>query len=181
MTTGKRDTERKLIEQCLQGDHAAFELIYKDLSPKMYAVSLRYTQQDQDAQDVLQEAFIRIYKNLSKFRFSGSFEGWCRRIVTNTAIEAIRKKGRSKETSTEVLPDQPVDAKSFERLKMEDLMRLVRSLPDGYRSVFNLYVIDGYPHKEIAEMLGISESTSKTQLYKARLTLQRMIEKQSIG
>lgn len=181
MIIGKQDTERKLIERCLDGDHAAFELIYNELSPKMYAVSLRYTHQDQDAQDVLQEAFIRIFKNLSKFRFSGSFEGWCRRIVTNTAIESLRKKGRMKENSAEELPDFPVDAKSFEKLKFDDLMALVRSLPDGYRSVFNMYVVDGYSHKEIAKMLNISESTSKTQLYKARLALQKKILNTQVG
>ena len=147
----------------------------------MYVVSLRYMHQDQDAQDVLQEAFIRIYKNLSKFRFSGSFEGWCRRIVTNTAIEALRKKGRMKESSAEELPEHAVNAKSFEKLKMDDLMALVRSLPDGYRSVFNLYVIDGYSHKEIAKMLDITESTSKTQLYKARLALQKKVTNIEIG
>lgn len=147
----------------------------------MYAVSLRYTQQDQDAQDVLQEAFVRIFKNLSKFRFSGSFEGWCRRIVTNTAIELLRKRSRTMENTYEDMPDQPVDAKSFEKLKFDDLMDLVRSLPDGYRSVFNLYVIDGYSHKEIAEMLGISESTSKTQLHKARLVLQRKVLSLHLG
>ncbi len=181
MTIGKQDTERKLIEQCLQGDHGAFELIYNKLSPKMYAVSLRYTRQDQDAQDVLQEAFIRIYNNLSKFRFSGSFEGWCRRIVTNTAIEALRKKGRMKENTTDKMPDYPVDPKSLEKLKMDDLMALVRSLPDGYRSVFNLYIIDGFSHKEIASMLHITESTSKTQLYKARLALQKKVLNTQIG
>ncbi|MFT5724071.1 MAG: RNA polymerase sigma factor (sigma-70 family) [Bacteroidia bacterium] len=180
MATDKRDTEWKLVEQCLQGDHSAFEKLYKMLSPKMYAVSLRYTQQDQDAQDVLQEAFIRIYKNLAQFKFSGSFEGWCRRIVSNTAIEALRKKGRIKENSTEVLPELPVDPKSFEKLKYEDLMKLVRALPDGYRSVFNLYVIDGFSHKEIGKMLGVSESTSKTQLYKARLALQKKLS-QNLG
>ena len=83
------------------------------LSPKMYSVSLRYTHNDHDAQDVLQEAFIRIYKNLGQFKFNGSFEGWCRRIVSNTAIEALRKKGRIKESSTEVLPDLPVEPKKF--------------------------------------------------------------------
>ncbi len=175
MTADKRDTEWKVVEQCLHGDQSAFELLYKMLSPKMYSVSLRYTHNDHDAQDVLQEAFIRIYKNLGQFKFNGSFEGWCRRIVSNTAIEALRKKGRIKESSTEVLPDLPVDPKSFEKLKYEDLMKLVRSLPDGYRSVFNLYVIDGYSHKEIGEMLGVTESTSKTQLYKARLALQKKV------
>lgn len=175
MTAGKRDTEWKWVERCLQGDHSAFEQIYNELSPKMYAVSLRYTQNNDDAQDVLQEAFIRIYKNLKQFKFNGSFEGWCRRIVSNTAIEALRKKGRMKVNSSDELPEVPIDAQSFEKLKYEDLMRLVRELPDGYRSVFNMYVIDGYSHKEIAEILGVTESTSKTQLYKARLALQKRV------
>ncbi len=175
MAADKRDTEWKLVEQCLQGDHSAFEEIYKMLSPKMYTVSLRYTQSDFDAQDVLQDAFIRIYNNLKQFKFNGSFEGWCRRIVMNTAIESLRKKGRMKENSSEDMPEIAIEPKSFERLKYEDLMKLIRTLPDGYRSVFNLYVIDGYSHKEIGELLGVTESTSKTQLFKARLALQKKV------
>lgn len=175
MAADKRDTEWKLVEQCLQGDDSAFEEIYKMLSPKMYTVSLRYTQNDFDAQDVLQDAFIRIYNNLKQFKFNGSFEGWCRRIVMNTAIESLRKKGRLKENSGEEIPEIAIEPKSFERLKYEDLLGLIRTLPDGYRSVFNLYVIDGYSHKEIGELLGVSESTSKTQLYKARLALQKKV------
>ncbi|MCB9262540.1 MAG: RNA polymerase sigma factor [Flavobacteriales bacterium] len=178
MAIGKQDTEKELIEKCLQGSHAAFKNLYDRLSGKMYAVSLRYMQQTDDAQDVLQEAFIRIFKNLGKFKFIGSFEGWCRKIVANTAIEAIRKNGRIKEDNFEILPEMPVDAKSFERLKYNDLMSLVKSLPDGYRSVFNLYVLDGYSHKEIGEMLGINENTSKTQLFKARLALQKKVKEQ---
>ena len=178
MATGKKDTEWSLVRRCLDGDASAFETIYNLFSDKMYAVSLRYTRQDEDAKDVLQDAFVRIYKNLDKFQFTGSFEGWCRRIVANTAIESLRKKGRLLETSTEQLPEMEIAPKSLENLKVNDLMALVRSLPDGYRSVFNMYVIDGYSHKEIADILDVSESTSKTQLYKARLALQRMIHEQ---
>ncbi|MFT4521390.1 MAG: RNA polymerase sigma factor (sigma-70 family) [Bacteroidia bacterium] len=178
MAKAQRDTERELIEACQRGDSEAFELIYNNLSDKMYAVCLRYTKHNDDAKDVLQDAFIRIYKNLKQFRFSGSFEGWCRRIVVNTAIERIRKNGRLAEDSLELAPETSVKAESFEQLKYDDLMTLIRTLPDGYRTVFNMYVIEGYSHKEIAEELQVSESTSKTQLYKARLTLQQKLGNQ---
>lgn len=137
-------------------------------------------QDDNDAQDVLQEAFIRIYKNLSSFRFNGSFEGWCRRIVVNSAIEHIRKRNRHPFDDIETTDAISVDAKSFEKLSMQDLMGMIRSLPDGYRTVFNMYVIEGYSHREIGETLGISENTSKTQLFKARLALQKKLNKPAV-
>lgn len=175
MATENQDTERKLIEECLKGNHAAFEQIYKNLSEKMYTVSIRYTQNDDDAQDVLQEAFIRIYRGLSTFRFGGSFEGWCRRIVVNSAIELIRKRGKNQFDDVDDLKVAQTDPSSFEKLKYDDLLSLIRTLPDGYRTVFNMYVIEGYSHKEIGNILGVSENTSKTQLFKARTALQQKI------
>lgn len=175
MATENQDTERKLIKECLKGNHSAFEELYKKLSEKMYAVSLRYTQNEADAKDVLQEAFIRVYNNLSKFRFGGSFEGWCRRIVVNSAIELIRKRGRHGFDDIEDVSNISIDPSSFDKLKFEDLMNMVTELPDGYRTVFNMFVIEGYAHKEIGEILGISENTSKTQLFKARLVLQKKV------
>jgi len=177
MAAENQDTERKLIEECLKGNHSAFEQIYSRLAEKMYTVSIRYTQNDSDAQDVLQEAFIRIYKNLSSFRFGGSFEGWCRRIVVNSSIELIRKRNRRHFEDIDNTDAESTETGSLEKLKYDDLLSLIRTLPDGYRTVFNMYVIEGYSHKEIAELLGVSESTSKTQLFKARTNLQYKINK----
>ncbi len=164
-----------MIEECLRGNHSAFEEIYKSLADKMYTVSLRYTQNDDDAKDVLQEAFIRIYNNLKSFRFGGSFEGWCRRIVVNSSIELIRKRNRHFSESLDNQSASSTEVGSFEQLKYEDLLTLIRKLPDGYRAVFNMFAIEGYSHKEIADSMGISENTSKTQLFKARLALQKLI------
>ncbi|MCB0733934.1 MAG: RNA polymerase sigma factor [Bacteroidetes bacterium] len=180
MSSENQDTERRLIEACLGGDSSAFEQIYKQLSEKMYMVSLRYTQNDSDAQDVLQEAFIRIYKNLNRFKFQGSFEGWCRRIVVNSSIELIRKRNRHQFDDIEQTEAIALDPKSISKLTMQELLGLIRQLPDGYRTVFNMYVIEGYSHKEIGETLGISENTSKTQLFKARQALQKKLTNQEV-
>jgi RNA polymerase sigma-70 factor, ECF subfamily len=176
MTPEFRDTERKLIEECLQGNHAAFEQIYKNLADKMYTVSIRYTQNDDDAKDALQEAFIRIYNKLSSFRFGGSFEGWCRRIVVNCSIELIRKRNRNQSDDLETTNPVSPEMGSLEKLNYNDLLSAIRTLPDGYRAVFNMFAIEGYSHKEISEAMGISESTSKTQLFKARLALQNKVK-----
>jgi len=177
MTSKNRDTEKRLIQESLAGDQLAFRTLYEQLSPKMYTVALRYMNSDHDAQDVLQDAFIRIYRKLSSFRFAGSFEGWCRRIVVHTAIEHLRKSKSAQFGDIEDV-QEGVDPKSLSNLQLADLMKAIAALPDGYRTVFNMYVIEGFSHKEIAEQLEISESTSKTQLFKARNQLQKVIKAQ---
>lgn len=143
---------------------------------KMLAVCLRYTRHRMEAEDILQDAFIKVFDNVSKFGFKGSFEGWVRRIVINTALKKHSKKSyKNEQIGIEHYPDLPIEPSIYSHLEEEELLKLIAKLPDGYRVVFNLYAIEGYSHKEIAEMLDIQESTSRSQLVKARKWLQTQI------
>ncbi len=153
------------------------ELLYQRFSPKMYAVCLRYASNTDDAQDLLQEGFIKVFRNLDKFRKEGSFEGWIRRVFVNTAIEHYRKKVNMNSIGDR--EEQTIADSSWnvlDQLGEKDIIQLVQELAPGYRSVFNMYVIEGYSHKDIADMLGISEGTSKSQLARARVILQKKVE-----
>ena len=142
----------------------------------MLAVCLRYTRHRMEAEDILQDAFIKVFDNIGRFEFKGSFEGWIRRIVINTALKNYSKKSfKQEQIGLENQPELPLDPEIYSNLEEEELLRLINRLPDGYRLVFNLYAVEGYSHKEIAELLGIQESTSRSQLVKARKMLQGMI------
>lgn len=144
----------------------------------MLAVCRRYARHELEAEDLLQDAFIKVYKNLDRFQHKGSFEGWIRRIVVNTAIKNYQKKSFKNELmGSEYFPDTPIDPSVMSRLSADELLALVEGLPEGYRMVFNLYAIEGYSHKEISEMLHIQESTSRSQLVKARKMLQQQVIK----
>ena len=152
------------------------ELLYHRFSPKMYSVCLRYSGNAEDARDLLQEGFIKIFKNLSKYRGDGSFEGWIRRIFVNTSIEHFRKKVYLQdvtETQERTLEDKEWNV--LDDLAEKDIMKLIYQLSPGYKAVFNMHVIEGYSHKEIAEMLGINEGTSKSQLARAKMVLKKMV------
>lgn len=153
------------------------ELLYKKFSFKMYGVCLRYAGNTDDANDILQEGFIKVYKNLEKFRGEGSFEGWIRRIFVNTAIEQFRKKVKLynvTEVQENTIEDKELDA--LDLLAAKDIIHIVNELSPGYKAVFNLHVIEGYSHKEIADMLGITEGTSKSQLARAKGVLKKTVE-----
>ena len=170
-------TESDLIKGCLDGNRRMQEHLYQRFSSKMYAVCLRYSGNAEDAQDILQDGFVKIFKNLHMFRGDGSFEGWIRRIFVNTAIEYYRKQSNLypiTESHENQLETHELSA--FETLSMKDLMNLIQRLAPGYRTVFNLYVIEGYSHQEIADMMGISEGTSKPQLARAKGSLQNMLK-----
>ena len=153
------------------------ELLYHRFSPKMYAVCLRYSGDQEDARDLLQEGFIKIFKNLSKYRGDGSFEGWIRRIFVNTAIEHFRKKvylQSVSETQEKTIEDKEWNV--LDNLAEKDIMKMIHELSPGYRAIFNMHVIEGYSHKEIADILGINEGTSKSQLARAKTVLKKMVE-----
>lgn len=154
------------------------EELYKRFSAKMFAVCLRYSNNNETAQDLLQDGFIKIFKNLHRFRGEGSFEGWIRRIFVNTSIEHYRKKSNLFSTSEreEVLAEDS-SLNALDKLAEKDIIKLVQELSPGYRTVFNLYAIEGYSHKEIGNMLNISEGTSKSQLARAKGILKKMVEK----
>lgn len=169
-------TESDLIQGSIDGNRRMQELLYKTYSPKMYGVCLRYSGNADDAQDILQEGFVKVFRNLSRFRKEGSFEGWIRRIFVNTAIEHYRRKVNMypvTETQENTVEDK--DWSALDRLAMKDLLEMIQELSPGYRTVFNLYVVEGYTHKDIADMLGISEGTSKSQLARAKAILQNVI------
>ena len=152
------------------------ELLYKKFSPKMYAICLRYAGNTDDAQDLLQEGFIKIYKNLEKFRNEGSFEGWMRRVFVNTSIEHFRRKvNLNSITENEEKGIEDSTWNVLDSLAEKDIIQLIQELSNGYRTVFNLYVVEGYSHKEIGDMLGISEGTSKSQLARAKMILQKKV------
>jgi RNA polymerase sigma factor (sigma-70 family) len=162
----------------MEGSRRMQEELYRRFSPRMYAVCLRYAGTAEEAEDILQEGFIKIFKKLASFRGDGSFEGWIRRIFVNTAIEHFRRK-RYLQPVTEK-EENSIEGKYIsvlDELAEQDILALVRELSPGYRTVFNMYVVEGYTHKEIADLLGISEGTSKSQLSRAKVILQEMVKK----
>ena len=170
-------TENDLINGCIAGNRRIQEMLYQRFAPKMYAVCLRYSNNADDAQDLLQEGFIKVFRNLEKFRKEGSFEGWIRRVFVNTAIEHYRRKVNLNTISEK--EERTIEDGSWnilDHLAAKDIIELVQELSPGYRSVFNMYVIEGYSHKEIGDLLGISEGTSKSQLARAKAILQKKVQ-----
>lgn len=172
-------TEEQIVRGCLAGKREFQKKLYDTYAGKMLFVCYRYTKDKDEAQDVMQEGFIKVFKNLHTFKFLGSFEGWVRRIMVHTSIEHIRRRKQTTvfDDIENVVhhPESETDASG--RLGEKELVRMLHLLPDGYRTVFNLYVIEGYAHKEIAQMLGITEGTSKSQLSKAKEHLKGLLHK----
>jgi RNA polymerase sigma-70 factor (ECF subfamily) len=165
-----------LIRGSIAGDPKMQEALYQKYAAKMYAVCLRYAGNNDDAQDLLQEGFIKVFRNLEKFRHEGSFEGWMRRVFVNTSIEQYRKKVHMNSISEkEEWGIEDASVSVLDQLAERDIIQLVQDLSPGYRAVFNLYVIEGYSHKEIGELLSISEGTSKSQLARAKAILQKKV------
>ena len=169
-------TESDLLQGCLSGNRRMQEELYRRFSPRMYAVCLRYAGKAEEAEDILQEGFIKVFRKMDSYRGDGSFEGWMRRIFVNTAIEHFRSK-RYLMPVTE-REENTIEGKYtsvLDDLGAKDILALVQELSPGYRTVFNMYVVEGYTHREIADMLGISEGTSKSQLSRAKVILQDMV------
>ncbi len=177
MQSNQMISDADLIKGCIEGDRRMQKQLYDQFSPKMYAVCLRYMGNADDAQDILQEGFIKIFKNLERFRGEGSFEGWVRRIFVNTAIEHIRKKKLNLSLTEKEDTIEYKSVSAVDNINEKDLLKIVSDLSPGYRSVFNLYVVEGFSHKEIGELLGINEGTSKSQLARARMILQQKIKR----
>lgn len=167
-----------LYEGCKAGDPRAQEMLYRALASKMLGVCMRYVNNTAEAEDILQTGFIKVFTHIASFRGEGSFEGWVRRVMVNTAVEAYRKNRRIvPATDLGEVTDIPQQWEVIDTLECEDLLTIIRALPDGYRMVFNMYAIEGYTHKEIARILHISEGTSKSQLSRARNWLQEKLMK----
>jgi RNA polymerase sigma-70 factor (ECF subfamily) len=175
--------EEKILKGCQAGQAQAQQMLYQLFYGKMMSVCQRYAQDREEAKDILQDGFVKVFANLSHFKSDGSLEGWVRRIMVNTAINYYHKNKKTQtETSIEddlkeqySLSNSSEDIEAIQKINYEDLLLLVRGLPPAYQTVFNLYVIEGYSHKEIGEMLNINEGTSKSNLAKARMKLQQQI------
>ncbi|MBP1665770.1 MAG: polymerase sigma-70 factor [Bacteroidetes bacterium] len=169
---------KNIINGCLNGNRRDQELLYRRHAPKLYAVCLQYSGNDEEARDILQEGFIKIFENLTHYKYEGSFEGWMRRIIVNTALERFRSRHnlyRVDDIDQIPEPDAEPDNEDYAGLEAVDLMEIIRELPPKYRMVFNLFAIEGYSHKEISQMVNISEGTSKSNLARARIILQRRV------
>jgi len=172
-------TTEELITRCKAGERKAQELLYKQYAAKMLGVCNRYATDRMEAEDMLQNGFIKVFQKLADYRGEGSFEGWVRRIMVHSSIEYYRKHHRMmqlvdlEESGTEISVNPLASAK----LEAKDLLLLIQQLAPGYRIVFNLYAIEGYSHKEIGEMIGITEGASKSQLSRARSILKEQVAK----
>lgn len=177
--------DNELIQGCLRQDRKYQEAIFRRYAGKLQVVSMRYARHRMEAEDILQDAFIRIFDHIDQFQGKGSLEGWMRRIVVNTALKNIDKKSFSNEIiGLETTAEDTSGAlpSVFSQLHEEELLQLIQQLPDGYRIVFNMYAIEGYSHAEISALLGIQESTSRSQLVKARKMLQsQILESQKVA
>lgn len=172
-------SEEKLISDCLDGDSAAQYALYKLYAAKMLAVCKRYVRDTSEAENVLQEGFMLVFDKLTQFRFEGSFEGWIRKIMVNKAIQHCRQKASMyavvnlDDYSDELIGTDEI----LNTIASKDLLNMIQELPPAYKLVFNLYVFEGYKHREIAGILGITEGTSKSNLSDARKILKRMINR----
>lgn len=173
-------SEKQLINTSASGNREAQRRLYEKYAPKMLGVCRRYINDLQFAEDVMVSGFVKVFKNLEAFRHEGSFEGWIRRIMVRESISHLRKNQFVVYDETAMEKANPQSDMTTFGWDVEHIQALIDVLPDGYRAVFVLYAIEGYKHQEIAEMLDISESTSKSQLFKARRLLQEKLKRQNI-
>ncbi|WP_306351346.1 RNA polymerase sigma factor [Flavobacterium sp. '19STA2R22 D10 B1'] len=167
----------QIIQDCQKNDAKAQEQLYKLFSSKLFSVCLKYSRNYAEAEDNLQDGFLIIFKKIEQFNFKGSFEGWAKRVMINNVLQQYRNIG-----VFELVSDDIIDDTAFEidddNISLDYLLKIIQELPDRYRLVFNLYVMDGYSHKEIAAMLQITTGTSKSNLARARIILKEKIETQ---
>jgi len=172
--------ETKILEGCINDERGAQEHLYRHYAPTMLGICLRYTKSYDEASDVMQEGFIKVFANIKRFRQEGSFEGWIKRIMVNTALNHYHKAQKMNNhrniddvRETEIIEEDLPTPKT--RFSQKQMLDAIQELPEGYRTVFNLYVFEKYKHKQIAEILDISVNTSKSQLSKARVYLQKVL------
>jgi RNA polymerase sigma factor (sigma-70 family) len=175
-------TDDQLLQGCIEKDLSAQKHLYDRFAKKMMGVCLRYATSREEAQDLLQDGFIKVFDKISSFKGSGSLEGWIKRIMVNTALDNFRKNKNERmhvEIDHEHMLFNTGDG-VHDKLGADDLLKIIQQLPTGFRTVFNLYAIEGYSHKEIGELLGIAESTSKSQYSRARAHLQKAVQLENI-
>jgi len=164
------------IQKCASGDRKAQTTLYNHFAPKMYGVCLRYSKDTTEAEDNLQDGFIRVFTKINQFGFKGSFEGWMRRIMVNTSLEKFRKSNHLYPVEDMMVFESiQYSEETLSGISADDLMKIIQQLPPRYRMVFNLYAIEGYSHQEIAKLMKITEGTSKSNLSRARVILQKKV------
>ena len=168
-----------LIKECVKANPKAQQKLFEKYAPKMMTVALRYVKNTQEAEDILQDGFVKIFSKIKDFQSEGSFEGWIRRIIVNCALDQLRKNKKFQQDVAVEDVDFRIRQDAFieEGLMAEDLLKLIQEMPDGYKVVFNMFAIEGYSHKDIADTLGISENTSKSQYSRARQYMRNQLEK----
>lgn len=175
--------DTSLVIECVKGNVRAQRALFDKYARKMLGVCMRYAKDSEQAEDILQDGFVKVFNKLKDFKNEGSLEGWVRRIMVNTALDQIRKNAKT-------MGDMNIDDVGYkienndfmlENLMAEDLMKMVQAMPEGYKVVFNMFAIEGYSHSEIADTLGISENTSKSQYSRARAYLRERLEKMGSG
>lgn len=166
---------KQLIQKCNKNDTKAQAELYQLFSSKLFSVCLKYCKNYAEAEDNLQDAFVIIFKKISQYKHKGSFEGWLKRITINTALQRYRNERVFEIIDNINIVDEEVSVDEDDDVSLEFLLQIIQNLPDRYRLVFNLYVLDGYSHKDIAQMLEISVGTSKSNLARARMTLKDKI------
>ena len=167
-----------LVKKCIEGDQRAQRMLFERFAPKMLGVCMRYSKNSEQAEDVLQDGFVKVFTKLTYYKGDGSLEGWIRRVVVNTALDQIRKNTKFQDNVALDDVDYNLELKGniLEALAAEDLMVLINEMPNGYKVVFNMFAIEGYSHKEIAKELNVSENTSKSQYSRARSYLKKKLE-----
>lgn len=177
MADDQQQSLHKLVQGCKNDDPQSQRVLFEQYYGMLLGICLRYANDRDEAKDILQEGFVKIFNHIKNYEFTGSFEAWMKRVMINTAIDQYRKhQNEPYLKDIEAGPEPGIPEEGLENLKEEDLLKLIQGLPEGYRVVFNLYIIEGYNHQEIAEMLSINEGTSKSQLAKAKKMLQKKLK-----
>lgn len=168
----------QLIQGCINGDRQAQRQLYDTYARRMFGVCLRYTKNREEAEEVLQEGLLKVFNKIGDFKKAGSLESWIKRIIINTSLDFYRRD-KSRQMETEWRDDLTISVEPMNDLKAKELLKVIQSLPAGFRTVFNLFAVEGYSHSEIASMLNISEGTSKSQYARARQHLMKIINIES--
>lgn len=172
---------QKILAECKKGNRLAQRALYEHFKEKMFAVCLRYADNREDAEDFLQEGFVKVFRDLHQFQGLGSFEGWVRRVIVNVALQHLKKQKNMLPTfeldARATMPDEDTSVFEADEDMAVALISLMQKMPAGFRTVLNLYVLEGFSHAEIADMLGISVGTSKSQLNRAKTFLKNLLEK----
>jgi RNA polymerase sigma factor (sigma-70 family) len=177
ITVNNTNMQSCIIFECKKGNPKMQKLLYDQYAANMFTLCFSYTNNKEDAQDILQEGFIKVFRNLHSFRGDGSFEGWIRKIIKHTALTYLRDNKKYIHQSCLDIPVEDKTGNALDRLAEKDIVKTVTTLPAGYRKVFLMHIVEGYNHREIAGILGCSEGTSKSQFYRSRTRIQKLLKK----